>query len=425
MLPRCPALTALFFLLFINCPLRAQEPSNTSFVFRHITTSDGLAGNDVRNIIQDHKGYIWIATDNGVQRYDGSGFITFHHDPANAQSQPLHDSALSKNISDTATVCMYVERISDIDFRDQQYAITFWLEITYHNPLFDFTNQLQIFGSKKTKITLVSLDSANGQYVAKLKIFCTMGQDWDVDGYPFDGQHLNFKIYNAAFDSSKLNFVQDGHGIHNDTIKLENGWSIHKEGESRGDTVVVGYGKVPLDEANNHSILCFSIDIHRAGWGIFFKCFIGMYVAFFVAYIAFFIDIEKVEPRFGLPVGALFAAIANKYVIESLLPQTPKWTIVDWFHFFTFFSILLVIYFSSISLSLKKINTYYVRNLKVYKLKKWIAEKGHLLILFLYLSLNIILIIWATTHEQIRDKENSPDYTSAKCSCITSEDKPD
>lgn len=341
------------------------------------------------------------------------------------KNQSLSDPLVKENISDTAIVCMYVERISDIDFRDQQYSITFWLEITYQNPLFDFKNKLQIYGSKKTNIALVGSDSTDGKYAIKLKISCDMGQDWDVDAYPFDGQRLNLKIYNAAFDSSKLKFVQDGHGIHNDSIKLQNGWSIHKQGASKGDTVVTGYGKVPLDEVNNHSILCFSIYIHRAGWGIFFKCFIGMYVAFFVAYIAFFIDIEKVEPRFGLPVGALFAAIANKYVIESLLPQTSEWTIVDWFHFFTFFSILMVIYFSAISLGLEKVNPYRIRNLRVYKLKKWIAKKGHLLILFLYLSLNIFLIIWATTHEKIHDMNNSPGYTSTECSCISSQEKPD
>ncbi len=341
------------------------------------------------------------------------------------RSQSKSDSKITKNKPDTAIVSMYVERISDIDFRDQQYAVTFWLKITYHNPLFDFKKQLQVYGSKKTKISLVILDSTKGTYVAKLKLACEMGEDWDVDAYPFDSQHLNFKIYDVANDSSKLIFLEKVQRIHNASIKIENGWTIHKHGSSRGDTVVMGYGTVPLDHLNKHSILCFSMDINRSGWGIFFKCFIGMYVAFFVAYIAFFIDIQKVEPRFGLPVGALFAAIANKYVIESLLPQTPEWTIVDWFHFFTFFSILLVIYFSAISLGLKKPNNFHVRNLKVYKYKKWIDEKGHLVILYVYISLNIILIIWATTHEAIHDRKNPPVYTSAKCSCIASQDKPD
>ncbi|MGN6533023.1 MAG: hypothetical protein ACTHK0_14875 [Ginsengibacter sp.] len=337
------------------------------------------------------------------------------------QSQSKSDSLFTRNMPDTAIVSMYVERISDLDFRNQQYAVTFWLKITYHNPLFDFEKQLQVYGSKKTKIILVRLDSMNGTYIARLKFSCELGQNWDVDAYPFDSQRLNFKIYNIVFDSSKLIFEEKVQRIHNASIKIENGWSIHKRGSSRGDTVVTGYGKVPLDHANNHSILCFSMDIHRWGWGIFFKCFIGMYVAFFVAYIAFFIDIDRVEPRFGLPVGALFAAIANKYVIESLLPQTPEWTIVDWFHFFTFLSILLVIYFSAIELDLKKTNTYQTSNLKVYRIKKWIAEKGHFIILYVYISLNLILIVWATTHEATHDMKN---YTSTKCSCLVSQDEP-
>ena len=61
-------------------------PQNNPFVFRHITVEDGLAGNDVRNIIQDSKGFMWFATDNGLQKYDGNSFTSYHHIPVDSQS---------------------------------------------------------------------------------------------------------------------------------------------------------------------------------------------------------------------------------------------------------------------------------------------------------------------------------------------------
>jgi len=67
------------------------------------------------------------------------------------KSQSQSDSLVTKKISDTVIVSMYVERISDIDFRDQQYSITFWLKLSYHNRLFDFNKQLQITGQRKRK----------------------------------------------------------------------------------------------------------------------------------------------------------------------------------------------------------------------------------------------------------------------------------
>ena len=56
------------------------------YIFRHITTEDGLAGSDVRSIIQDSKGFMWIATNNGLQKYDGYAFTNYHHNPSDSQS---------------------------------------------------------------------------------------------------------------------------------------------------------------------------------------------------------------------------------------------------------------------------------------------------------------------------------------------------
>ena len=40
---------------------------------RHLTMNEGLPSNTVRNIVQDHDGFIWLGTDNGLCRYDGIG----------------------------------------------------------------------------------------------------------------------------------------------------------------------------------------------------------------------------------------------------------------------------------------------------------------------------------------------------------------
>lgn len=43
----------------------------------HYTTSDGIANNTVRYILQDSKGFIWLGTLNGVSRYDGNSFVNY------------------------------------------------------------------------------------------------------------------------------------------------------------------------------------------------------------------------------------------------------------------------------------------------------------------------------------------------------------
>lgn len=61
-------------------------PSGSSLRFRHITLEDGLAQSSVQAVAQDRQGYMWFGTEDGLQRYDGYEFLTFHHDPEKPDS---------------------------------------------------------------------------------------------------------------------------------------------------------------------------------------------------------------------------------------------------------------------------------------------------------------------------------------------------
>jgi ligand-binding sensor domain-containing protein/putative methionine-R-sulfoxide reductase with GAF domain len=76
-------LTILFVLIFLTLS-GAKGQENLNYFFRHISQSDGLLHNKVLSIVQDGKGFIWIATLNGLQRYDGSRFIYYSEMLSNA-----------------------------------------------------------------------------------------------------------------------------------------------------------------------------------------------------------------------------------------------------------------------------------------------------------------------------------------------------
>jgi ligand-binding sensor domain-containing protein len=76
-------LAPVLFLLFAFCSY-AQIPSK--LVFSRITKKDGLASNMTFRTVRDKQGFLWIATQNGLQRYDASRFLTFRHLPGNGSS---------------------------------------------------------------------------------------------------------------------------------------------------------------------------------------------------------------------------------------------------------------------------------------------------------------------------------------------------
>ncbi|WP_353777178.1 two-component regulator propeller domain-containing protein [Winogradskyella sp. 3972H.M.0a.05] len=56
------------------------------YTFKRITTEEGLSNNVVFDIHQDKGGYIWIATNNGLNRYDGYEVVSYFHSPKDSTS---------------------------------------------------------------------------------------------------------------------------------------------------------------------------------------------------------------------------------------------------------------------------------------------------------------------------------------------------
>lgn len=80
------------FLLFFSCLdmicLKSEGQKNDfSFPpFDKITTSQGLSYNMASSVMQDRRGFIWIATNYGLNRYDGYNFKVYNYDPADTNS---------------------------------------------------------------------------------------------------------------------------------------------------------------------------------------------------------------------------------------------------------------------------------------------------------------------------------------------------
>ena len=70
------------FLILMGTTISAQ----TSNVYESISIAQGLSQGMVFDILQDNEGFIWVATKNGLNRYDGYDFKVFTNDPYNTHS---------------------------------------------------------------------------------------------------------------------------------------------------------------------------------------------------------------------------------------------------------------------------------------------------------------------------------------------------
>lgn len=74
--PYRPFILIVFFFFAANIFLVAGD-KNGYPAFESINTESGLPHNTIQNIFQDSEGYIWIATKDGLCRYDGFDYVTY------------------------------------------------------------------------------------------------------------------------------------------------------------------------------------------------------------------------------------------------------------------------------------------------------------------------------------------------------------
>jgi signal transduction histidine kinase/ligand-binding sensor domain-containing protein len=58
----------------------------TSLYFERITAKDGLSNDHVNCILQDRRGFIWLGTNDGLNRFDGHNFLIFRNRPGDTTS---------------------------------------------------------------------------------------------------------------------------------------------------------------------------------------------------------------------------------------------------------------------------------------------------------------------------------------------------
>lgn len=255
---------------------------------------------------------------------------------------------------DTVDVGAYMMSVHDINFHDKEYTARFWLWFLYKNKGFDFVKQLDITNAKSIDQPQLLDDSLKGRKYSMLKMKCTMKENWNVQDFPFDRQHLKIQIENSLYDRSSLVFRPDVKGSRFDADEALAGWDIRNFKVEAVDNIYeTSFGdNRPGKDNQVFSAFVISMDIDRNAWGLFLKIFVGMYIAFLIAMVSFAPRPSELEPRFGLPVGGLFAAVGNKYIIDSILPESTTFTLVDSLHAITFFTIFAILVVSAICLKL-------------------------------------------------------------------------
>lgn len=76
----------LFFIVFLFLTIDNSYSNEPNLNFMNLSSKEGLSSNIVNSIVKDRYGFMWFATDDGLNKFDGKNFTVYRHNPADSTS---------------------------------------------------------------------------------------------------------------------------------------------------------------------------------------------------------------------------------------------------------------------------------------------------------------------------------------------------
>jgi hypothetical protein len=234
------------------------------------------------------------------------------------------------------TVGVYVVQLDDPSLKDSQFTTVFWLWFRWQgdkdlNPLKKFEIPGgQVEGIENEETVVGEGQDAIHYQCAKVRAIIT--QDFDLTQFPIDRHTLEVSIEETSEGIDVIRFVPDAlNSKLQDTINLS-GWRIGRTAAVVGTKTyesTFGDPTQAQDGESKYARFTLQIPVARPGVGYPLKMFWSLYLSVMVAILAFNIKPIDLDPRFGLGIGAVFAAMASAFVISGSLPDGNQVTLAD------------------------------------------------------------------------------------------------
>ena len=258
------------------------------------------------------------------------------------------------------TIGFYMESISDVSLHDSRWngVIDVWCRwkddpTASDNADFNpFDHLMAVSGTITSRKVLREIHNGADHFVLQ-RLSIDYSKTFPIVNFPLDRHLLMASFENSDHPRQDLLFVIDENATDVSRRVSMTGYRLvrfhavetpHSYQTSRGLPGVAATDRGTWSQAR------FAIVIDRFGRGLFFKMFQTLFVAVAVALLACFIKPIHVDPRFGLGVGALFAAAANSYLTGTYVPVTNEFSLADIINLFGIGTILVTLTESTISL---------------------------------------------------------------------------
>src|SRR5262245_33576026 len=248
---------------------------------------------------------------------------------------------------------IYVDRIVALSIKDASWAVDFYVWFSWKGDAVEPGKGFEIVDGQIESQQRDEEYSAGDEHYERYRIIAQITKPFEISRFPCDDHLLTINVENPHYQWQHMVFVPDAANSSVSSRVRVSAYGIqgskiiekpHSYKTTRGDPRLTAGTKSTVSQCR------FGIALRRDSWGFYFKMFQALYVAVTIAMLAMFIKPTNVDPRFGLGVGGLFAAVANSYVTSALIPDTGMMTVADLVNGIGIGMILLTVIQSTVSL---------------------------------------------------------------------------
>ncbi len=238
------------------------------------------------------------------------------------------------------SVGIYVNQVKSIEMIQNEYVVDFWVWFRFksdkHKPEAEQYKPLDNFeiigGIVEDRIADQMDELGNGDTYAAVRIIARIKKYFDVTRFPLDDHVLTIELEDTKNEEHLTRFEADTVNSQVDPAVRTPGWNLTaSRALVKRHTYSTNYGdsRLPPGKETSYSRFVFEMELQRPGLGYLFKLFWSIYLSVIIGFIALLIKPTDLDPRFGLGVGAIFAAAASSYVVNAALPPTNLLTLSD------------------------------------------------------------------------------------------------
>lgn len=247
---------------------------------------------------------------------------------------------------------LYVTQIFNLNSNSDNFQADLWLWVNYKGEMGDYFDLLEFFNSIDSKRLIRDTEKVEGGVWDSAKYSNKISTSWDVSNFPFDKQKLEIMV-EIGKATSEIILEPDAKdsGV-NPAINLDE-WKITNS-SIRSETIKypTAFGSPKRNEPEEYSRIILEIDIVRNSMSLFFKLHAGIYVAFCITMLSYFMNPKSDDifsGRVSLVVGMLFACLVNMQIVESTVGKTNYLSLSDKIHILTMVNIFISVCVTKLS----------------------------------------------------------------------------